>query len=151
MLTLIHLVFVGCTSGDQQFSESDVDGTNQQGTTKMFLEPTELSFTDLNWEEGVSASMDFTVTNVGAANLELTVIDIADSGDDVFYMVEQTNIIVIPKDSRTFTVAATLNEYIQATGTLRIKANDIDYLDYRMPLTATPIDWVDTGGDDTGY
>ncbi len=156
MPAVLCALLLGCDS-DTQFSNTDVDGTNEQGVGALSLDPEELVFTDLSWEEGVSQSMDITLTNVGDNNLSISVLDISDSGGGVFYTQDESNIVLQPGGSRDFTVVATLSTYEVAEGKLRVKTNDADYLDHRVPLIAYPVGWdgstsggEDSGADDTG-
>ena len=136
--------------GEQQFSNNDVDGVGEQGVAEMSYSPTEFTFTDLNWEDGVSVSAEIVIVNSGDNNLSLSVVDISDSGGGAFYTTEETNIILQPESDRTFTVVATLYEFASAEGEMRVKSNDADYLDLRIPLTAFPLGWTGDTTPDTG-
>lgn len=148
---MILSLMLAC-AGEQQFSNNNVDGGSEQGVADMTYSPAEMTFTDLNWEDGVSQSAEFVITNNGDGNLQLSVVDISDSGGGAFYTTEETSLILQPGSDRSFTVVATLYEFTDAVGELRVKSNDADYLDLRVPLYASPIGWTgDTsGGDDTG-
>lgn len=137
--------------GEQQFTNNNNNGVAEQGVAAMSYAPLEFSFTDLNWEDGVSQSAELVITNNGDGNLSLSVVDISDSGGGAFYTTEETSIVLQPEAERTFTVVATLTEFTDAIGELRVKSNDADYLDLRIPLYATPEGWTGdtTGGGDT--
>jgi len=138
--------------GEQQFSNNNIDGVGEQGVAELAYAPTEMVFTELNWEEVVSQSADIIITNNGDGNLSLSIVDISDSGGGAFYTTEETSLVLQPDSERAFTVVATLSEFVAAEGELRVKSNDADYLDLRIPLYATPAGWTgDTkGGQDTG-
>ena len=138
--------------GEQQFSNNNVDGVGEQGVAELSYAPAEMVFSGLNWQDGVSQSADFTITNNGDGNLSLSIVDISDSGGGAFYTTEETNLVLQPDSERDFTVVATLTEFVDAVGELRVKSNDADYLDLRIALYATPDGWTGdtTGGGDTG-
>ncbi|MFT5681392.1 MAG: hypothetical protein ACI8RZ_002298 [Myxococcota bacterium] len=145
---ILHLM-LACSGGEQQFSNNNPDGVAEQGVAELSYAPLEFAFTDLNWNDGVSQSAELVITNLGDGNLSLTVVDISDSGGGAFYSTEETNLVLQPEADRAFTVVATLTEFTEAVGELRVKSNDADFLDLRIPLYATPEGWTG-GGDDTG-
>jgi hypothetical protein len=148
---MILTLMLAC-GGEQQFTNNNTNGVGEQGVAELVYSPLEFTFTDLNWEDNVSKSAELTITNSGDGNLSLSVVDISDSGGGAFYTTEETNLIIAPESERSFTVVATLTEFVAAEGELRVKSNDADYLDLRIPLYATPAGWTGdtTGGDDTG-
>jgi hypothetical protein len=145
-------------SGEQGFSHSEKDNDNEQGVGVLEVSPTELLFTDLDWEQAISQSQVVKITNVGENNLALYDVGIVDSGaaelgdEGVFYMGDFSEARLAPGVSAEYDVVATLSEYVVAHGEARIRCNDADAADFRIPLTAVPLGWKgDTGeGDDTG-
>lgn len=148
---MIFPLMLAC-GGEQQFSNNNVAGVGEQGVAELAYTPAEMVFTELNWEDGVSQSANLTITNNGDGNLSLSIVDISDSGGGAFYTAEETNLVLQPDSERDFTIVATLSEFAAAEGELRVKSNDADYLDLRIPLYATPAGWTGdtTGGEDTG-
>jgi hypothetical protein len=114
-------------------------------------------FTDLNWEQGISSGQDFLGTNIGDNNLSLYTLDIADSGGGAFFVQEENDLVLAAGNERTFIVVATLYEEVTAVGQLRVKSNDADARDLRIPLCAFPMGYkgdtscsLDDEVDDSG-
>jgi len=148
-LALLVAILAGC-GGDQGFTHADDKGTDEQGVGMLEVIPTEVVFTDLNWEKGVASSQSIKITNVGDNNLKLYDVGITDSGDGVFYMEDFTESQLAPGMSAEFSVVATLTTFAAATGEARVVCSDADNHDYRLPLSAFPIGWKGDTGDDTG-
>jgi len=134
---IFALVVAGCDS-ETNFSNKSDDEVSVEGVAEMAYNPEYMVFTDLNWEQGVSFGQDFNISNVGDNNLTITTLDIANSGDGAFFVQEEDNLILGPGLERTFTVVATLYEDRVAVGELRVKSNDADARDLRIPLCAFP-------------
>ena len=146
------LVLLVACGGDQTFSASKQVANQDQGTGAMEVTPDPLVFTGL--EVGLSQSMPFKVTNTGDGNLQVYKVDLTDSGvpdtggTAVFYIEEEQDKILAADGEREFTVVATLSVEAPAVGEARIKTNDEDNMDFRLPLLAYPAGW-DTGAADT--
>lgn len=148
--TLALLVVAAGCGGDQGFSSAKDDGANEQGVGVMEVTPTEVVFTDMNWEEGVASSQTLKITNIGDNNLALYDVGITNSGDGAFYMEDFTESQLSPGVSAEFQVVATITAFVEAEGEARVLCNDADAHDYRIPLTALPLGWVQDTGSDTG-
>lgn len=158
MIGLISIIAaIGC-GGETNFSNNSDDGASEQGVAQMVYSHESMIFTDLNWEDGISSGQAFTITNVGTNDLSVTTIDIADSGDGVFYVQGEDDLILAPELEREFTVVATLDVNAPAYGEMRIKSNYSEARDLRIPLCAFPAGYKgdmtcaadDTGAGDTG-
>lgn len=140
-----------CTGTETEFSQRADNTVPESGVASLELSADELIIDEINYAEFISKSINFSVTNVGDKTLQLYLVGLADSGDGVFYIEEETDLALSPGISREFSVVATLSEFVSAEGSVRIKSNDSEYLDHRLPVYAYPAGWEDTGGsDDTG-
>ena len=140
-----------CTGAETEFSQRADNTVPESGVASLELSVDELIIDEINYAELISKSINFTVTNVGDNTLQLYMVGLADSGDGVFYIEEETDLALSPGISREFSVVATLSEFVSAEGSVRIKSNDSAYLDHRLPVYAYPAGWEDIGGgDDTG-
>ncbi|MCK6505235.1 hypothetical protein L6R53_17855 [Myxococcota bacterium] len=147
-LSLIALALVACAKGDTSFSAGQGDGTTQIGNGGMEVYPAE----GLVWEglvTGFPCSEYLRIESVGLEELNIASVDVTVSGDGVFTLPStHEGISVAPGDFYELSVQATLSTMEAVTGELRIKSNDEENGDLRLPLTANPAtDW-DTG--DTG-
>ena len=143
---------IGC-SGETQFSSTPDDSIPETGVAELEISTDAIVIEEINYSEQISKSASFTITNVGDNTLQLYLVGLADSGDGAFYIEEESDLALMPGIDREFSVVATLTEFITAEGSLRVKSNDADYLDYRLPVSAFPAGWEDTGGSggsDTG-
>lgn len=139
IVTLAWLL--GCSGGESNFSNNNEQGTAEQGTGILAYSHETMLFTDLDWKQGISVGDDFLVSNAGDNNLEIYTLDIANSGGGAFFVQEEDNLILAPGNERSFTVVATLYENEPAFGELRVKTNDADARDLRIPLCAYPVDY----------
>jgi hypothetical protein len=149
-LFLLASALIAC-GGDTGFSGTPDENTTVEGNGKMEITPATLDFPDL--EIGIASSQPLKVKSVGDNTLKLYTVDLSDSGGGVFYLEEESSISLAPGTEREFTIVATASEEGLFVGEMRIKTNDTDYLDLRVPATA----WTpgygpggDTGGGDTG-
>lgn len=141
------LVFALACQGEQGFSNAKDDDKGDAGTAVIAVTPTEITFSDMDWEGKVSQSEPFKVTNEGVdGNLQLYDVGIVDSGGGVFYMEEFAEAKLAPGASAEFTVVATLTAFEAIDGEARIVSNDKDAHEFRIPLHAIPAGWTgDTG------
>ena len=146
----LPLLLVGCGGGETGFQNTKDDATGAQGNGIAEITPAEVEITDMNWEEGVSSTAVIKVTNIGDAILQVYRYRLTDSADGIFYAEDAEALELSPDSSRELIVGATLNTIDQAFGEARIDTSDPDNLNVYVPLTATPRDWEDEGGDDTG-
>jgi hypothetical protein len=149
MITCGLLALMAC-AGDTEFSSTPDDSIPETGVAELQLSDAEITISEINYSEQISKSAEFTISNIGDNTLQLYLVGLADSGDGAIYIEEETSLSLLPGISREFAVVATLTEFISAEGSLRIKSNDSDYLDHRLPVYAFPAGWEDTGGADTG-
>ena len=151
--SLFFLTAIGC-GGESGFSSNDGDVNPIEGNAIM-----ELSHDSLVWEDmepGITMGFDLTVTSVGELNLVLYESRIISSGDGVFYLPDdwREEKTISPGGSLTMTVTAAFPEdsppETTAEGLLRIKCNDIESIQYELPLQAnTKPETGDTGdGED---
>jgi hypothetical protein len=158
MITLISIFsLLACSGGESNFTNNSDQGTSEQGVADMTYSHESMVFTDLDWEQGISSGQDFLVTNIGDNNLSIYTLDIADSGGGAFFVQEENDLILAAGNERTFIVVATLYEEVTAVGQLRVKSNDADARDLRIPLCAFPIGYkgdiscsLDDEGGDSG-
>lgn len=144
----LTLALTACGGGETNFSNSQQDNQNQVGTGMLEVIPA----AGVVWEglvPGYPCTEYVRIDSVGIENLNIDRVDIVDSGDGVFSLPDtHSNITIAPGDSYELTVQASLSSLTLVTGELRIKSNDEETVDLRLPLTANPAaDW-DTG--DTG-
>ena len=97
-------------------------------------DPPILLFEDM--EPGVTSSAVLIVENAGTGTLALERTDIADSGDGTFYMEMGEDLSILPGESLESLVAATLTDEGYRYGSLRIRSNDPENGDARIPLCA---------------
>lgn len=143
LLGLLPLLLVAC-GGETNFSKSTEEGSNEQGVGEMSVSTTVMVFTDVLWDPKtpVSSGQTFLITNIGDNNLAISTLDIADSGGGVFFTEEQDDLIIAPEGEKEITVVATLTAFEPGYGELRIKSNDGNNRDLRLPLCAFPKDYV---------
>lgn len=148
LLPILGLALAACSKGDTSFSAGNGDGTTQVGNGGLEVTPS----AGIVWEglvPGFPCSEYLRIDSVGLEELNIDQVDITVSGDGVFTLPSShEGVSVPPGDFYELAVQATLSTLAPATGELRIKSNDEDNADLRLPLTANPAtDW-DTG--DTG-
>lgn len=151
-LALALALTVGCTTTNQGFSNADTHQTGGvPGAGSLEVEPTELVWTDLDYENQIASSQPIKLTNTGDGTLKVYSVALSDSGDGTFYIEDQGQKHLAPGEDREYTVVATLTEYAMVTGNLQIRSSDADHATVDVPLTAYPIGWeTDTGTSDTG-
>lgn len=143
--TLIALA--GCGDTETGFQQGTGENATEEGAGGLELYPSELVWSDL--EVGVAASQYAKITSVGAEPLKVYEISVVSSAEGQFTVEEIEEFELQPGGEREFTVQCTLSADAPAAGELRIRNNDADQLDLRIPLTATPLGYTggDTGGD----
>jgi len=147
--SLFFFSLVGC-GGESGFSNNDGDVDPIEGNAIM-----ELSHNSLVWEDlapGITMGFDLVVSSVGELNLMLYESRIISSGDGVFYLPDdwRQEKTIPPGGSLTMTVTAAFPEdtapETTVDGLLRIKCNDIESIQYELPLQAN----VEPESQDTG-
>ncbi|MEE2750249.1 MAG: hypothetical protein VX519_02365 [Myxococcota bacterium] len=147
--SIFFLTVIGC-GGESGFTSNDGDVNPIEGNAIM-----ELSHDSLVWEDleaGVTMGFDLEISSVGELNLVLYESRIISSGDGVFYLPDdwRQEKTIPPGGSLTMTVTAAFPEATApettADGILRIKCNDIESIQYELPLQAN----VEPEATDTG-
>ncbi|MCB9777157.1 MAG: hypothetical protein H6742_01170 [Alphaproteobacteria bacterium] len=147
---LASLVLLVACGGDTGFSAGDNSNDELRGTGSVQLYPAD----QLSWEglwPGIACSQYMRLESIGDSDLIIDRVDIVESGGGVFTMSEVMDEVVNPGEAFEFTVQATLSDPADATGELRIRSNDADTPDIRIPLVgAVDPDWTegDTGTPD---
>ena len=140
MITLISVFsLLACSGGEGNFTNNSDQGTSEQGVADMEYSHESMVFAELDWEQGISSGQDFLIANIGDNNLSIYTLDIADSGGGAFFVQEEDDLVLAPGNERAFVVVATLYEDTTAVGQLRVKSNDADARDLRIPLCAFPM------------
>lgn len=104
----------------------------------MEYSPTELTITDV--EPEITNSGVITVTSVGENALVIDKVDITDSADGIFYIDTSStkDITLAAGSSRDFVVIVVTPDDAIYQGEARIKSNDADNLDLRIPICTFP-------------
>lgn len=148
-IALLGSTLTACSGGDTSFSQDNNENTNIQGAGELDLYPAE----GLVWEAvapNLPCSKYMRIDSLGVQELIIDKIDITTSGDGVFTLPETHSSIVLPQgESYEFRVQATISELVVAEGELRIRSNDEEVVDLRVPLSAIPVESWDSGtGED---
>jgi hypothetical protein len=147
------LTLAACGNSDTSFGNGDKTVTTPDGDATM-----ELSATYLTWLElvvGFSNSQDLTITSVGTGDLLISEAKVVANPDSAFFFDEIEDVTIGPGESVTWPVAADLHEgwdlSTYATGTLRVKSNDVECVSALLPLVAYPEGFTGDPGnsDDT--
>jgi hypothetical protein len=136
---MISLLFVACISGDQTFGAVNEVTGQDQGTAKLEYDPAVIIISDV--EVDYLSSGTIMVTSIGDGALSIDKADISNSAEGAFYMDEESNeeLSLLPEVSREFIVTVLMEEAIAHYGEMRIRSNDEEYRDLRIPLCAFPI------------
>ena len=137
LYTLLLTAMIGCTAGETEFSDADVETNPAEGTGEMSYSPAEFVFTDV--EIGVTYNQDLVIQSVGEANLSIYLVGLSESADGIFYMEIAEDIVLAPGTERSFPVTVTMDEANIAEGEIRLSTNDSDNLELRLPITAYPV------------
>ena len=133
---------LGCTAGETEFSDADVETNPADGTGEMAYSPAEFVFTDV--EIGVTYNQELTIQSIGEANLAIYLVGLSESADGIFYMEIAEDIILAPGTERSFPVTVTMDEANIAEGEIRISSNDSEDMELRLPITAYPVGMATT-------
>ena len=136
---MLTFFFIACTQGDQTFGAvNEVTGQNQ-GTAQLEYSPAEIIFSDVEVEFLSSGSL--TIQSIGDGALAIDKVDITNSADGAFYMDEASteNLSLQPEITRDFVVTILMETAAVHIGELRIRSNDEDHRDVRIPLCAFPL------------
>lgn len=156
-ITALTTSFLAACQGDTGFSAGDVNNEDLQGTGAYSIIPEgEILFEELI--PGCTVTQYVRLDSIGEESLVISRIDTTVSGDGTFVVASTDGAvgaiedITVPiGDSFEFTIRATLPALAEAVGELRIASNDVDTVDNRIVLRATPTTsgW-DSGSADTG-
>ena len=147
---MVLVPMVHACGGETEFSSTPDNTIPETGVAELALSVDEIVIEEVNYEAQISKSATFSISNEGDNTLQLYFVGLADSGDGVFYIEEETDLSLMPGISRDFTIVATLPDFVAAEGTVRIRSNDSEYIDHRLPVSAYPVGWEGSGGGDTG-
>lgn len=151
-LICIFGLMTACSFQDSSFSKNGENNTIDQGVGEISWSPSSLLITDV--PIGTAKSGIITLTSVGDNNLRIAGIALSSSGDGVFYTSERTDLTLAPEQSVEVEVVASFESPMFAIGELRVRSNDADYLDLRIPLCAVAEDYTEpyeceTEGDES--
>lgn len=141
----LALVLTACGGGETSFTTGNKDNQNQVGTGQLEVIPAD----GVVWEgliPGYPCTEYVRIDSVGIEDLNIDQIDVVDSGGGVFSLPDShSGISLPPGESYELQVQATLSVLEGTTGELRIKSNDEETVDLRLPLTANPAEDWETG------
>ena len=145
--SLLFLLICACDSNsDLKYNEASSElGDSEEFQTTMELSDNQLAFEVV--DDSTTLNKLLTVTNIGENPLEIDRIDITNSGTGIFYVDEtdyQELLIEIESSIEVMVIMSGLEEIPTEAiwGELRIKSNDQENPDQRIPLCAYP-----SGGD----
>lgn len=148
------VALLACSGGEQGFGNTDQNSNVDEGAATMEFSPAALVIEDVDFEQQISSAGVITVTSTGEGTLRLYDVALSSTGGGVLYMQPNDDDINLATGvSRDFTVVATLNSYGKVTGAARIQSNDGEQQLVEIPITVTPVGWVepeDSGSADSG-
>ncbi len=149
MSSLMLLSLLAC-KGDTYFTQTTPDISEVDGVGQLELDATELVWTELT--PGGANGQILHITSTGEQNLVVYQARLTASANGQFYMEVLEDKIVGPGVVLEVPIVANLNKEKEIEGTLQIKTNAEEYLDFEIPLYAYPVGYEppDTGGEDTG-
>ena len=135
---MLHLLFIACTQGEQTFGAVNETIGQDQGLAKLEYSPEYIIFSDVTLN--ILSSQKLTVRSVGDGALMIDKVDISNAANESFYMDESSteDLSLLPDVTRDFDVTVTLKTNDAQYGELRIRSNDEDNRDVRVPLCAFP-------------
>ena len=135
---MLTFLFIACVTGDQTFGAVNEVTGQDQGLAKLEYQPSEIIFTDVDVDFLSSGTL--TISSVGDGALSIDKVDITNSADGAFYMDEASteDLSLLPEISRDFIVTVLMETADVYLGELRVRSNDEDYRDLRIPLCAFP-------------
>lgn len=143
---LLLVTILACSGNNTGFSTNpgQVDGPSGDGSA--VISPLELVWTDL--ELGYSYSQELTIESAGTGDLIVYDLRVTTDPADAFFFDDVEDFVLPTGESASFPVVADLEVAEAATGTLRVKTNDLENIEVLIPLTAYPVGYVPP--DDTG-
>lgn len=145
---LLILSVIACSGNNTGFSSNPDEVDGPAGDAAVVIRPLELVWTDL--DVGYSYSQDLTLESTGTGDLIVYDIRIVADALDAFFVDEIEDLVMPSGDVQSFPVVADLEVAKPASGTLRIRTNDVNAIEVLVPLNAYPAGYAppeDTGGD----
>ncbi len=136
----LTLVFA-CKTADQGFTTQTQDIYGDGGFASLSWGPDELVFEEIT--EGITYSLEINIQSTGDNTLKIDKVDITDSADGVFYVDTSAteDIYLDPGVDRDFIVIAQTTTAGVFLGEVRIKSNDSENRDVRIPLCGFPVEY----------
>ncbi|MCB9761232.1 MAG: hypothetical protein H6739_15430 [Alphaproteobacteria bacterium] len=138
------LLAMGC-SPETSFQNNTGDNSEVEGGGALEYSPAELIFEDLT--VGNTYSQDITFSSVGEVNLTVYEVRVISSAEGTFYVGETEDLVIAPGTALPVTITASLAQDEPREGTLRVRTNDVEYIEFTIPMIARPEGYT---GDDTG-
>ena len=152
---------MACTGQNNTFSsKGDDNSTLDQGVGQLTLSPEILIITDI--QAGIAQAGQLTLSSTGDNTLRIDSISLSNAGGGVFYVEERSNLNLSPGQETTVDVVANFVGSGFAEGEVRVRSNDADNRDLRIPVCGVTADYTeqyscgeenpttDTGNADTG-
>ena len=136
---MLAWIVIACGQGDQTFGAVKEVSGQDQGTAMMTIEPLEILFEDV--EVGILSSGSITITSVGDGALSIDSVDITNSVDGAFYMDSSSaeDLSLEPGITREIVATITMQTAEIHIGEMRVRSNDEDNRDVRIPMCAFPL------------
>ena len=149
MSSMFLMSLLAC-GGETGFTQSTPEVPDVDGVGELELSATELVWTEL--VPGTATGQVLEITSVGEQNLVVYQARLTASANGQFYMEVLEDKVVGPGVTLEVPIVANLNKSKEIEGSLQIKTNAEDYLDFEIPLYAYPEGYEppDTGDPDTG-
>ncbi|MGC6506896.1 MAG: hypothetical protein ACON4U_00695 [Myxococcota bacterium] len=157
----IAVLMLACTGQNNTFSsKGDDNSTLDQGVGQLTWSPEILIITGV--QAGFAQSGQITLSSTGDNTLRIDSITLSNAGSGVFYVEERSNLNLAPGQDTTVDVVANFDSSGFAKGEVRIRSNDGENRDLRIPVCAITADYtepynctedsssMDTGTLDTG-
>ena len=142
MTSLLWLTtFIACDTADQSFSAQSQDIYADGGFAGLSWSPNELVFEELT--EGITYSLEINIVSTGENTLKIDKVDITNSSEGVFYIDTSAteDVYLDPEVDRNFIVIAQTQTSGVFLGEARIRSNDAENRDVRIPLCGFPVDY----------
>ena len=136
---MLAWIFIACGQGDQTFGAVKEVSGQDQGTAMMTIDPLEILFQEV--EVGILSSGSLVITSVGDGTLAIDSVDITNSVDGAFYMDTSSaeDLSLEAGISREIIATVTMQTAEAHIGEMRVRSNDEDNRDVRIPLCAFPV------------
>ena len=135
---MLAWIFIACGQGDQTFGAVKEVSGQDQGTAMMTIEPSEILFQ--NVKVGMTSGESLVITSVGDGTLAIDSVDITNSADGAFYLGVSSpeDLVLEPGVSSEIDATVTIQTAEVHIGEMRVRSNDEDNRDVRIPLCAFP-------------